>query len=873
MHSTSKQEAAEMERPAEPSRPDGARRVARSRRSGASAAAAVLAVALGALLVVPLAAQQVPPVVDATTQPQPSQKPQNPPPQSPQQPPAEPAPAPATGPAPERAQSSFAGDVIESVEWQGLRTLSEETVAYYLGLQQGQRFDPEKLNENIHQLWDRGLIDDISVEAAPGAQGVRLTVSISERPVLRSVEYKGLKKIGRTDINERIDKEHIRVREGLPVARGELERLAGVLEDMYREKGYRFAQVDYDLQEVNPGDVRAVFTVDEGDKVKIQKINFTGNQVFSDWRLRQAMRKTRQSGPISRIMKRDIYNPANFQEDLDKVRDLYKRKGYKNVTLGEPDIAVKAMHPKAAPKKQKRRLFITIPIDEGKRFKFGEISIEGNKVYSDEMLLKAFQKPRGHSPWLRSTAVDKGVEAVSDLYRNTGYIYAHVEVELKERDDNVADVVVHVHEGDQYHVGRLEFKGNDRTKDKVLRREFRVQEGRVLNMGALKNSLYKLNQLNYFKIDENNPIEFQNFDSDKKTVDLVVKGTEADRTELLFGGGWSELDGFFGQFSIKTQNFMGRGETLQVAIQSGKVTDRYEFSYFVPWLFDRPQSAGFQLFSDQIDYVLYGSQRQLRTQTGGALTYGRNIGLFQSLRFTYGYTDLDDVIEVTDPTTGNVARQESKYKKSSIRPSWLYDSEDNRLEPTRGLRSTVSLEYAGGPIGGDISLIRPEGALTYFHPLSRQPLQTVFGFNLEGGLVQALEGQTLPVLERYYLGGPRSIRGFASRSIFLRDAAGTPVTDSFGNVLGGTSYLTAGLEYHLLLGGPFRLVFFTDAGNVFGSEGQHFGIDALRYTAGVELRLFVPVFGLPLRFIYSKNLRPLPGDRFETFQFDVGSSF
>jgi outer membrane protein insertion porin family len=770
------------------------------------------------------------------------------------------------------AQSvELSGKPITGIEIEGLRTLSDETLRFYLGLEVGQPFDPQKLDRNLHALWERDLLDDVTVEALPAEGGVALLLRVVERPVLRSIEYVGLKKLNRTEVQERIDKEQIRVREGAPIELGELERLEHELRRLYEEKGFRFAQVEHALEEVSPGERRVTFTIDEGDKVKIRQIEFTGNTVFPDWRLRLAMRKTRESGLISRVMKRDIYNPATLQEDLGKVRDLYRERGYKNTVVGDPAIEVTARRPEAEkPGRQKRRLRLEIPIEEGERWRFGEIAIEGNEVFADEILLRAFNRPRGE--WLRSSAIEKGVEAVGDLYRNNGYLYSQVDVELQERANNVADVTIKVYEGDQFTVGRLEFSGNERTRDKVLRREFRVQDGMVLNMGGLRNSLLKVRQLEYFKLDEEDPIEFGNIDREARTVDLTVKGEESDRTELLFGGGWSELDGFFGQFSMQTRNFLGRGETLGVAVQSGSVRDLYEFSYFVPWMADRPQSAGFQLFKRDLDYNLLGTQRQIREETGGVLTFGRSFGLFSSLRFSYGYAEFNDEVQFVDATNQTV-RTASSYEKSNLQPTWIYDSTDSRIEPTRGLRLIGAFEYAGGPLGGNIDLYRPEITLTGYLPLGRRPVRTVFGFNFEAGWVEPFGSEELPLLERYYIGGSRSLRGFASRSLSLRDDEDLPVRDEFGNLLGGDSRLEFGLEYHVLLGGPFRLVFFVDGGNVFGDGGIQPRFDALRYTAGAELRLFVPVFGLPLRFIYAENLNPLPGDRFESFQFDVGASF
>lgn len=768
--------------------------------------------------------------------------------------------------------TELAGKPITVIEFQGLKTLSEETLRYYLGLEVGAPFDPGTLDKNVHALWERHLLDDIAVEAAPSQGGVRLVLRVVERPVLRSVDYEGLKKLSRTDVQDRLDKEQIRLREGTPLDLGELERAKHELIKMYAEKGYRFATVEYRLEEVSAGERRVRFTVDEGTKVKIGKIRFEGNTVISDRRLRLTMRKTKETGLISRFLKHDIYNPATLEEDLGKVRDRYREKGYKNVDVGEPSIEVKVKRPQAPPKKQKRRLLLTIPVVEGERWKFGSITIEGNKVFTDEVLLRAFARPR--NPWLRASAVDKGVEAISELYRNSGYIYSQVDVELQEKSDEVADVVVKVFEGDQFTVGRIEFKGNDRTRDKVLRREFRVQEGLVLNMGALKNSVYKLNQLAYFKVDEDNPIEFDSPDREKKSVDLTVNGQESDRTELLFGGGWSELDGFFGQFSMQTQNFLGRGENLGVSVQTGKVRDIYELSYFVPWLADKPQSAGIQVFKRELDAKLLGTQRQVSRENGGVLTYGRSFKLFQSARLQYEFADIESQFSVLGSGGASSAPSISKYAKSDIRPIWFYDSLDNRFEPTVGRRMSASIEYAGGPLGGDVDLLRPEFSFTWFKPIARRPVRSVFAMNFETGLVHDTGSKGLPLLERYYIGGARSVRGFATRTgITLRDSENRPVVDKFGNILGGTSYLQAAVEYHFLLGGPFRLVFFVDGGNVFGAEGRTIDSLYLRSSAGAELRLFVPVFGLPLRFIYAKNLRPLPDDQFESFQFDVGTSF
>jgi outer membrane protein insertion porin family len=678
---------------------------------------------------------------------------------------------------------------------------------------------------------------------------------------------------------------------------GEVHRLEAVLEEMYREKGYRFAEVKFTLEEVGPGERRVLYTVDEGDKVKIADIKFDGNTVFGDRRLRLAMRKTKETGLLTRLLKKDIYNPAHVEEDLDKVRDLYHQVGYKNVVVAEPELEVRALRPNAATAKQKkRRLFLTVPVEEGERWKFGDISIEGNSIYADELLLRSFRRKSGG--WLRSKVIDEGVEKVKEAYQNSGFIYSQVTTELRERPGNVADVVVHVTEGDQYKVGRLEFEGNDRTRDKVLRREFRVQEGMYLNMGALKNSLFKIRQLEYFKLNEDDPIQFENFDSDKKTVDLLVQGEESDRTELQLGGGWSELDGFFGQFSVRTRNFLGRGESVGVDYQSGRVRDVFSLSYFVPWFLDRPQSVGVQAFRNEQDFSLLTGRRFLQNSEGGVFSYGRSVGLFSAISLAYTYSQLEDRRTFEDPTTpegsfrddncvtviaGGLLSQDCERAISSLRPFYAYDSRDSRLEPTQGRRLALGLEMAGGPLGGSTYYYKPEVSFSLFRPLSQLPVRTVFGFNVEVGWIEPFEGRTLFYQDRYLIGGENSVRGFRTRRIWVRDDEGRTLLDELGFPRAGNKYFQANVEYHLLLGGPFRIVLFGDAGNVYGGacgstpaefcQEQSIDLSRLRYTAGAEMRIFVPVFGAPLRFIYAKNLDPLPDDVFEDFQFSIGTSF
>ena len=768
------------------------------------------------------------------------------------------------------------------VEFVGLETLSPETMEHYLlgrKTDGDRRLDLEALNESLVKLWDRKLIDDIDIEVEPVTEGVKLIIRVVERPILVSIDYVGIKRVSRNDILEQADRERISAYESQPLEIGELKRLKLAIEELYKEKGYRFAEVRYVLEPTGAGQRRAIFTIDEGDKVKIGDIDFDGNTVHGDWRLRLTMKGTKQSGLISKFTKKDIYNPAKIEEDLDRVRDLYRKAGYKDVLIARPELDVTVKNPGAATiEKQKRRLAVTIPIEEGERWRFGEVTIEGNEVFSDEILLRQFESPRGG--WLRSKIVDAAVESISNLYSSVGYIFSQVATEVVEREENVADIVVRIEEADQFRVGRIEFEGNRKTRDKVLRRELMVQEGTVMSMTAVQNSLLKIRQLNYFALNEDEPVKFD-FDSEEKKVDVLVQGEEAERTELQFGGGWSEFDGFFGQFAMRTTNFLGRGETVGISVQAGRERSLYDLEYRIPWFLDKPQSVGVRLFSSDIDSrVLVGTDFR-QSNAGFQLTYGRSFRGFNSFSLTYSFSDIEDFRRLIGAgVDGMDLTQELSFTSSSLRPFWSRNTLDSRFAPSRGLRMTGNVEIAGGALGGDTNFVRPLFDVTWFKPVTRRNFKSSVGLRADLGYITSigtsdalgLDESGLFPQQRFFLGGDNSVRGFRRRSIVVREEDGTIRRDQFGFPLGGTSMARFSAEYHLILGGPFRLVFYGDIGGVFDDD-QSPSFDLMRKSVGAELRIQVPLFPAPLRFIYATNLEELENDQFDSFDFSLSTSF
>jgi outer membrane protein insertion porin family len=511
---------------------------------------------------------------------------------------------------------------------------------------------------------------------------------------------------------------------------------------------------------------------------------------------------------------------------------------------------------------------VTVAVEEGDRWRLGGVGFTGNRRVSDERLLALFDRPR--SGWLGSRFVDEGIAQVRELYGCEGFMTAHVEPVLIERESLTADVVVRIEEGEQYGIGRIEIEGNTETRDKVIRRELAVQEGQVLDATSLRRSLSRLGQLEFFEIDEEEPLGLE-LDEEARRVDLTLRGREAEPVKLSFGGGYGRTHGLYGQIQYLGRNFRGRGETLSGSFQAGADLTWIRAGYSMPWLMDRRQSLGGELFVREETLDAGGQERFRQDLSGGRLKWGRRYGLFQTLTLGYTFRDVLDSRSRID-ANGDTLRQLVDREVSSLELGYILDRVDSPYSPTRGLRLSGSLELAGGALGGDSRYLRSRAALSLFQPLTGRRPRSVLGFNLEVGAVEAQGGTGLSFNDRFYRGGEGSLRGFEALSISPRGDSGEMLLDGDGFRLGGDRFLEAGLEYHLLLDRILRLVAFADVGNVW-AEGQSIDLGGLRRSAGLELRVTTSLFPQPLRFIWAENLSPLAGERFDTFQFAFGAGF
>ncbi len=454
---------------------------------------------------------------------------------------------------------------------------------------------------------------------------------------------------------------------------------------------------------------------------------------------------------------------------------------------------------------------------------------------------------------------EKSVEEIGEIYQNFGHLYAQImPVESLDPKRKRVNVTFNIYEGEVAYLNRLEIKGNTYTKDKVIRREMLLREGDRFSLALFKDSILRVRQLGLVELDEATPPDIQPNPEDPTQIDVSLQVKELQRNNIQFTAGYSGYEGTFIAFSYSTVNFLGAGEKLQLMIQYGKRIRNYMFGFSEPYVFDRPITVGFNVYNRYI--ILPGLYD--RKGKGADLIIGSRIKGYWRTNLTYTFEKID--IDVPDNSIygtypGALGMWEGAFTVSSILPVLYRSTVDSPLTPSRGSLYLVSAKFAGSFLGGDVDLIKPRFELTRYVPFIKRH---VLGFHVEYQFIKTFGGSTIPIWERFYLGGERSIRGYDIYSIYPRKTN-----------LGGTKSLVMNAEYIIPVGGPLYIIFFFDAGNAF-AENQRLNFGNLFTSKGLEARIFVPALRIPFRLIFSFNSPKIhPDDSNFAFRFAIGTTF
>lgn len=800
----------------------------------------------------------------------------------------------------------------------------------------------ELVLEDFRRLWNTNFLDNLSIEVTDylfenGVVGKLVAYNMEERQRVKIVDYIGSKKVEVSKIEEKLREKNAVIRLDSFIDPGLVRQVSGIVRDMYGEKGYQYAEVKPEIKEIAGGPklVHLSFTIIEGPKVKIREVEFVGNQAVGDRRLRGKMKENKAKGMFSFILGGGTYQEAKFAEDAEKVTEYYRDKGYIEVRIGNPELKML----EDSKDGKTRWVQLRIPVTEGKRYRVGDFSVAGNEVVKTEALKPLFKVKAGQ--FYAEKNIRKGLEKAREVYGSGGFFEFTGYPDLQPRDPNVppaagekarpatvsgapvVDVTMRMQEGKQYFVNRITFVGNTTTRDNVVRRELRLYEGGVFNTESLKYSIRRLNQLGYFKQLEGDAIKVDKTPSRESQVDVTLKLEEQNRNQITFGAGVSQWEGFFGQLSFQTANFMGRGETFTVVAQVGARARNYQVAFTEPFLFDRNITGGIDVYNRELRYIGQFTE----ASRGGNLVFGFPVADFSRIFMNYSYEKVR--IKDLDETYSSFLQPEliganpflydalliglgGSRTISKITPSFVFNTVDQPIFPTSGKRLTASFDLAG--LGGNTNFYKPRVEGVWFMQQTRR-----LSIGLRGQVEYVKPyGSTVgvPIFERLWLGGEYSVRGFDIRTIGPRD----PIS---GLVIGGNKSLLFNAEYLIAIGGPVRLVVFYDAGQV-RNFGESFGFkepvtkvvlpptvtpllsdpyatvrltsplasqaaaetvtightSAFKTSTGLEVRFFMPVLNVPFRLIFAYNPQRggilnnnlQPQQKF-TFRFAVGTTF
>jgi outer membrane protein insertion porin family len=739
----------------------------------------------------------------------------------------------------------FGQEMVEKIEIVGNERVTRETVLYYLSSREGDFYSEELLRRDFRTLWSTGFFSNIRIEKIEGANGKIVKIIVEENPVVKNIIYKTGKKLKENDIVDKLKEtdEYI-----LPYSyynEYKIKMIQTTIESLLIEKGLTSGKVKVKINKKGKNELEVLFDINEGPKVKVGEVEFEGKTKLLKSVVRGAMKENKKHGLIAWIIGKDVFKQNKLSEDLASIKEKYREHGYMEATIGEPrfeEITKRSIFFK----KQKMKKII-IPINAGYRYTVGEVKIEGNKILSSKGLRKLIQFKEGD---VYSTKIrEKSIEDIGELYRDLGYLRSGVfPVEKLDPKRKRVNVTFNIIEGDLVYLNRLEFRGNTFTKDKVIRREMLMREGDRFSLALFKDSILRMSQLGL--VEPVGEPEIKPNPEDPNKMDVIMNIKELQRNNIQFSAGYSGYEGTFIALSYSTVNFLGAGEKLELMLQHGKRIKNYMFGFSEPYFLDQPVSLGFNIYNRNVIYPYLFDQKA----KGINFTTGGRIKGYLRGNLTYAY----EYIDITADEGSYYAAWGGGYAVSSITPSLYRSTVNSPLTPTRGSLYSVSSKFAGGFLGGQLNFIKPRFEWTFYHPLV---LNHVIGFHIEYQFIKVFGDSNIPVWEKFFLGGERSIRGYEIYSIRGDDNTG------------GEKSLVFNAEYIIPMGGPLYAIFFYDLGNAFGRD-QKIGFNNLYSSTGLEMRIFVPALRVPFRLIFSYNNRkPRADDSNFAFRFAIGTTF
>ncbi|GFK93314.1 Outer membrane protein assembly factor BamA [Fundidesulfovibrio magnetotacticus] len=695
---------------------------------------------------------------------------------------------------------------VVELDVEGNNALEKDVILLKVKTQVGEPFDNKTVNEDLKRLFELGYFDDVQIKLDDVRGGKRVVFVVKEKPRIQAVSVSGNSEIKRDEILEAMGTKTGSVL-NMQVLADDLEKIR----DLYRKKGFYQTNVEYKLEQTDPRMARLNIVVQESKKLYIKKINIVGAKKVDPSDLKDQM-ALKEKNFLSWILQTGVLKEELLDRDSAAIENYYTNHGYIDARVGQPQVDIKD-----------DGIELTIQVEEGERYKLGNVGFKGDLLFDDKKLREITKLPElaKKKDYFDRSVVRDDITRLNEAYSDMGYAFAEADIDMqKNAEQKIVDVTYILGKGQKVYIRRVTIEGNDRTRENVIRRELRLSDGDLFSGTKLKRSNERLNKLDYFeKVDiETVPTE------NPAEVDIKVKVKDKNTGSVSAGIGYSTYDSVFVGGSVEERNLFGKGYNLQFQGMFSGVTNRFSASFTNPSVYDTPLSFGTDAFSTFRRYSDYYKQSQ-----GVVARFAYPVGEFTTLRWDYRLTR-DDVYHTNYYASSVIQESKGIHWTSGVVTGAVRDTTDSRTKPTKGTINDISFEYAG--LGGDRGFVKAYYSFNYYRPLF---WETVFHFRTQvGGLFQNGFGD-VPVFERFYLGGIGNIRGYETDKI-------SPKDHRTNERIGGDTVYFANLEYIFPISkqyGVYGLGFF-DAGNSIWRERDGFYISLVK-SVGAGMRWYSPM--------------------------------
>ncbi len=724
--------------------------------------------------------------------------------------------------------------VLASIAPKGNKRIDSGAILRKVKSKSGDAYSPVALKEDLKAIYKMGYFDDVQIDVTDGSKGKIIVFIITEKPVISSIKYTGTDEIDEKDV-----KAVVTIKEQSILNPGKVQNASDSIKAMYRAKGYYNTKVTSQLAYPTPESVTITFTIVEGKKIYIKAISFEGNDAFDDDDLEDII-ETKTKGWFSWLTEAGLLDKDKVSQDSSRIIAHYQNNGYLDAKVGEPSI-----------KQEEEWLYVSFSVEEGSRYKVGTVTVEGDVIDNKQTIIDLLKIRK--EEYTSKKIIRDDVLKITDYFAENGYAFATTKPSfVKSPIGNRFDITYKISKGDLVYINRITIKGNTRTRDNVIRRDLQIAEGGIFDSKALRSSTQKLQRLGFFDEVTVNPDPTL----DPAKINISVEVKEKSTGQFSIGAGYSSVDKFVVMGKVSENNFLGRGDKLSLSANIGGKSTRYNLGYTNPRFNDSQLSWGIDLFNWKREYDDY-----TKDSKGGALRVGYPIWEKWRIYGNYSYTDTD-LTDVADDASYIIKESQNINITSAIKTTFKRDTTNKSYNPNKGSKNIFSIKYAGGPFGGDSEFTKIEGSSSWFFPLYKKSI-----FHVKGAVGQVFENKdsSLPVYERFFLGGLRSIRGFDNATISPKD----PVT---GERIGGDKMWYTNLEviFPIFDAQGFYGVLFFDAGQVYDDD-EDWSMDDIKTAAGVGIRWLSPIG--PLSMAWGYNLDPEDDEDQSVWDFTIGGFF